>query len=139
MIDGASFCERCRHRELVLATIYHIASPADWEQGRQAGEYTTSTRGKTLTEVGFIHASTGAQIALVAGFIRQDDPDEPLVILVIDTDRLTSPLQHDEVPGWDEPFPHIYGPLNPDAVVDVIPLEPGPNGDFAFTPPATGQ
>jgi hypothetical protein len=36
--------------------------------------------------------------------------------------RRTAPWQLDEVPGADEPFPHIYGPLNASAVVDELPL-----------------
>jgi uncharacterized protein (DUF952 family) len=118
-----------------MATIYHVTSPADWKQGRQAGEYTTSTRGKTLADVGFLHASTATQVIPVAGFIHRDDPDEPLVVLVIDTGKLTSPIWHDQVPGWTEPFPHIYGPLNPDAVVDVIELKPGSDGELSFALP----
>ena len=47
----------------------------------------------------------------------------------------SAPWQYDDVPGQPEPFPHIYGPLNPDAVVDVVPLEPGPDGKFTFEPP----
>ena len=120
-----------------MAIIYHLTTAGDWEQGKAAGAYTTSTRGRTLAEQGFIHASTPRQVAPVANSFYKDVPD--LVVLVIDTDRLTSPLQHDEVPGWDEPFPHIYGPLNPEAVVDAVPLEPGPDGEFSFTPPATGR
>jgi uncharacterized protein (DUF952 family) len=118
-----------------MAIIYHVTSPADWEQGAQAGEYTTSTRGKTLAEVGFLHASTATQIIPVAGFIHRDDPEESLVVLVIDTGKLTSPIRHDQVPGWIEPFPHIYGPLNPDAVIQVITLEPGPDGELSITLP----
>lgn len=121
-----------------MSTIYHVTSAADWEAGRTAGEYTTSTRGKTLAEVGFLHASTAAQIVPVAGFIHQDAPEEPLIVLVVDTGRLTSPWRYDDVPGWDEPFPHIYGPLNPDAVVEAVPFEPGPDGEFSFTPPPAG-
>lgn len=121
--------------ELAMATIYHITSPADWEHGRKAGEYTTSTRGKTLADVGFLHASTATQVIPVAGFIHRDAPDEPLVVLVIDTGKLTSPICHDQVPGWTEPFPHIYGPLNPDAVVDVIELEPRSDGELSFALP----
>jgi uncharacterized protein (DUF952 family) len=32
----------------------------------------------------------------------------------------------------EAPFPHIYGPLNTDAVVTVRPLAPGPDGQFSF-------
>lgn len=104
--------------------IYHIATAADWERARRDGSYTTSTwdrtlnRGRTLAEVGFIHASTAAQTAPTANRFYPGI-GEPLVILVIDTGRLTARLAYDEVPGSPEKFPHIYGPLNLDAVVGV--------------------
>ena len=49
-----------------MTLIYHIAEAADWEQARRDGQYTMSTRGRTLAEEGFIHASTAAQVPLVA-------------------------------------------------------------------------
>ena len=118
-----------------MTVIYHLTTATDWEHGRAAGEYTTSTRGKTLAEQGFIHASTAGQVAPVANSFYRGAPG--LLVLVIDTERLTSPLKWDDVPGWDEPFPHIYGPLNPDAVVGTVPLDPGPDGEIAFEPPAS--
>jgi glutathione S-transferase len=114
-----------------MTLIYHIASAAEWEQALRDGAYTTSTRGRTLAEQGFIHASTAGQVAPVANSFYADAPD-PL-LLVIDTDRVTAEIRHDEVPGWDEPFPHIYGPLNPDAVVETRQLERDVDGQFVFT------
>jgi hypothetical protein len=32
------------------------------------------------------------------------------------------------------PYPHIYGPLNTDAVVQARPFRPGPGGEFSFVP-----
>ena len=46
------------------------------------GQYTTSTRGLTLAEQGFIHASAAAQVAPVANAFYQGEPD--LLLLVID-------------------------------------------------------
>ena len=43
-----------------MQRLYHIATVPDWEQAQRDGEYTTSTRGRSLSEEGFIHASTGA-------------------------------------------------------------------------------
>jgi len=45
----------------------------------------------------------------------------PLVLLTIDTDRLTSPWQED--PVGDDTFPRVYGPINPSDVVRVQPLD----------------
>lgn len=105
---------------------------ADWERALADGEYTMSTRGVTVAEQGFIHASTASQVSGVANSFYQDAPD--LLLLVIDAERLTAPLRYDEVPGAAEPFPHIYGPLNPDAVIQVLPFPPGPDGTYSFDP-----
>jgi len=101
--------------------IYHIASPADWEQARRTGQYTTSTRGVTLAQEGFIHTSTAAQVPGVADAFYRDAPD--LVLLVIDTERVGPPIRYEPGPAGD-PYPHIYGPLNTDAVVEVRPFPP---------------
>jgi uncharacterized protein (DUF952 family) len=57
-----------------------------------------------------------------------------LVVLVIDQDLVSSELRYEAVPGWDTPFPHIYGPLNTSAVIETLPLAPGPDGSFIFPP-----
>ena len=67
-----------------MTFIYHIAAAADWERAVRDGQYTMSTRGLTLAEQGFIHASTADQVALVANAFYQGEPD--LLLLVIDTD-----------------------------------------------------
>jgi glutathione S-transferase len=116
-----------------VTVIYHIALAADWERARALGEYTTSTRGVTLAEQGFIHASTERQVAGVANSYYQGVPG--LLVLVIDAGKLTAPLRYDAVPGAAEPFPHIYGPLNVDAVIAAVDLTPGPDGTFSFEEP----
>jgi uncharacterized protein (DUF952 family) len=114
-----------------MSIIYHIATAADWEQASKDGQYTTSTRGVTLAEEGFIHASTAAQVAAVANRYYKGEPD--LLMLVIDTDRVVPEIRWEDVPGSDAPYPHIYGPLNIDAAVEARPVEPGANGEFSFT------
>lgn len=62
-----------------------------------------------------------------------------MVLLVIDPKRLTSPLEY-ESPVGQHPtevgqlFPHVYGPLNIDAVYDVISMPPNSDGFFALSP-----
>ncbi|HWF83075.1 MAG TPA: DUF952 domain-containing protein [Streptosporangiaceae bacterium] len=110
--------------------IYHIAFEADWSLAAQTGEYRVSTRGRTLAEQGFIHASDAHQVAGVANVIyRQDDG---LVVLEIDAAKLRPEVRYESVPDSGELFPHIYGPLNVDAVVAIVPLTRGPDGSFAF-------
>ena len=46
------------------------------------------------------------------------DADD-LVLLHIDEAKLTAPLVYEVVGDAPGPFPHLYGPLNTDAVVHV--------------------
>jgi uncharacterized protein (DUF952 family) len=117
-----------------VSVIYHIATRADWERAMKDGEYTRSSVDKTLAEEGFIHASQASQVSRTANkFYRHVAAD--LVLLVIDTGLLRAEVRYEDVPGAELPFPHIYGPLNTDAVVDTRPFKPGPDGTFAFTGP----
>jgi uncharacterized protein (DUF952 family) len=102
--------------------IFHIATVEDWERAQRTGAYTTSTRGVTLEEEGFLHASRADQWEAVRERYYTDAP-EPLVLLEIDTDLLDVPWV-EEPPGPDatETFPHVYGRLSPHAVVAVHPL-----------------
>jgi uncharacterized protein (DUF952 family) len=113
--------------------IYHIAAAADWARACRDGTYTTSTRGRTLAEEGFIHTSTAGQVALVANAFYRGEPD--LLLLVIDPDRVKEEIRYEHVPGQAQPYPHIYGPLNIDAVVQTRPFQPDPDGQFSFEVP----
>lgn len=113
-----------------MSLIYHIANESDWEDATREGEYRHSTRGRTLEQQGFIHASQPSQVEPVANAFYSGAGR--LVVLVIDEDRVRPEIHYERVPGWDLPFPHIYGPLNTDAVVETIPLAPGPDGRFSF-------
>jgi uncharacterized protein (DUF952 family) len=111
--------------------IYHIAFRCDWEKAIEHGEYRISTRGRTLDEQGFIHASDAHQVALVANFLYR--PDEELIVLVIEPERLHAQVRYEYVPDSADPFPHIYGPINADAVVATQALEFDADGAFSFT------
>ena len=105
--------------------LFHIATRADWEEARRSGRYTTSTYGVTLAEEGFIHASRGDQWQGVRERFYAH-VTEPLVLLVIDAERLDVPVVEEAPPGAGpgaETFPHLYGALDPAAVVQALPLE----------------
>ncbi|GAA3780679.1 DUF952 domain-containing protein [Plantactinospora mayteni] len=111
--------------------IFHIAEESDWAAAQVSGDYRVSTRGRSLAEEGFIHASRRGQVLGVAEAAYTDAG--PLLLLRIDPDLLSSPVRDDEVaPGIF--FPHIYGPINLDAVVAVAPLERTADGRFVMPP-----
>ncbi|KUL30420.1 DUF952 domain-containing protein [Streptomyces regalis] len=102
--------------------ILHITERSLWDAAREHGTYEISTRGRTLRDEGFIHCSTRAQLPAVAAFLygSYDGPDE-LVVLVVDPARLDVPLKYEAPEPGSEEFPHVYGPIPVDAVVDVEP------------------
>jgi glutathione S-transferase len=117
-----------------VSRIYHIATRADWEQATTAGEYTTSSVGTTLAQEGFIHASQASQVARTANKFYRDVPGD-LLLLVIDPGLVGPEVRYEPVPGAELPFPHIYGPLNVDAVAEARPLPRQSDGTFAFSEP----
>jgi uncharacterized protein (DUF952 family) len=103
--------------------IYHILPSENWERAREQGDY----RPASLTNEGFIHLSTRDQ---VAGTLSRFFADHSgLILLCIDVARLHSELRYDAADG--QFFPHLYGPLNLDAVVDVLKIAPGTNDPFS--------
>jgi uncharacterized protein (DUF952 family) len=104
--------------------IYHLAEQTHWQQALRDGRYTGSTRGRSLADEGFIHASSEQQWPVVRSRFYAD-VTEPLVLLHIDEVRLSSRVV-EEVgdPATGEVFPHVYGPIEVDAVVATTLLEP---------------
>jgi uncharacterized protein (DUF952 family) len=96
--------------------IYHITTLQNWQQAQGAGHY----EAPSLKEEGFIHCSQEAQVTAVLE--RYYAGKTGLVKLVIDPDRLTSKLVYEWSPSVQDTFPHIYGSINLDAVVEVVPL-----------------
>jgi len=100
--------------------IYHLALAGDWAAARATGEYRISTRGLTLEQVGFIHASYAHQIA--ATYQRFYADAGPLKLLIIDPQRLAAlglPLRAEAAPDSGELFPHVYGALPVEVVLQV--------------------
>jgi glutathione S-transferase len=98
--------------------LYHLALEEDWQQARNEGVYSRSTRGKSLQEVGFVHASWSHQVEPTWQRFYGDGPE--LRLLVIDPSRLEAagiPLREEPAPGSGERFPHLYGALPIGAVL----------------------
>lgn len=93
--------------------VYHITTPAQWAEAQTLGEY----RADTLATEGFMHCSTWDQVAGVLERYYAAAPQ--LLRLKIARDRVNPPLVFELAGSLNEVFPHIHGPLNLDAVVEV--------------------
>jgi len=103
--------------------IFHITTAPEWETARREGAY----RAPSLETEGFIHCSLPTQVTHVADWFYRDIPD--LLLLCIFPSELTSELKWE--PSSDAfagEFPHVYGPIDIEAVVLALPWEQGENG-----------
>lgn len=96
--------------------IYHVLPKAQWLQAQQAGSYEAAS----LATEGFIHASKAHQVAGVLE--RYFNGKNDLLLLHIDEHQLRAPLIYELSPSVNEEFPHIYGPINLDAVTKTEPI-----------------
>ena len=109
--------------------ILHIVARSDWDSALARGIYAPPSLGAE----GFIHCSTRAQILSTANRFYRGRTG--IVILCIDESRLAAAPQYessDSALGEASAhlFPHLYAPLNLDAVVQVIDFPCGADGTF---------
>ncbi|HQV07249.1 MAG TPA: DUF952 domain-containing protein [Chitinophagaceae bacterium] len=99
-----------------MPLIYHITTAGEWAAAKEKGMY----EAKSLQAEGFIHCSFDNQVegVLERYFAGKKD----LVKLVIDPEKLTGKLLFDWSKSIADTFPHVYGPINTDAVIEVIRL-----------------
>ena len=97
-----------------MPIIYHVATAASWNAAKEKGFY----EHPSLKKEGFIHCSQDHQVAGVLE--RYFKGQAGLVKLVIDTDRLSSKYVFDWSPSSQDTFPHIYGPINTEAVIEIV-------------------
>ncbi|WP_215456283.1 DUF952 domain-containing protein [Streptomyces sp. ATCC 21386] len=110
--------------------IYHVVSLDAWT-ARPDQPYAPSS----LPEDGFVHCSPdeATTLAVVNAFYR--NAPKPLHVLVLDEERLTARVEFEAAApapppgvGEDVLFPHVFGPLDRDAVVRILEIRWDQNG-----------
>jgi len=130
----AAWCACLGRLENTVTHIFHITSRRAWETARERGSY----RPASLESEGFIHFSGAHQVVQVANSFYQGQ--QGLVLLEADTALLDAELRWEPPAGLPAPvegtsedlFPHLYGPLDLDAVLVVHDFPPGPDGRFSL-------
>ena len=104
--------------------IYHILPKADWQAAVENGVY----RAASLGSQGFIHFSRAEQVLQVAANFYRGQKD--LLLLTVAVERLKGEVRYEDLLGEGQLFPHLFGPLNLDAVVGVDQFEADAEGNF---------
>lgn len=94
-----------------VSHVYHLISESDWRAISQKTHYSP----ESLAKEGFIHFSLPPQLAGVVSRFYSGCKD--LLVLKIDVSKVPGEFIFEEADGSQ--YPHLYQPLNLDAVVDV--------------------
>lgn len=113
--------------------IVHITTKEDWKRAQSNRKYIASS----LDNEGFIHCSTVRQAVDTANLFFKGQ--KGLILLCIDENRLKSELKYEDPtggrkhdPNVGKLFPHIYGPINLDAVKKVVDFPSDDSGFFTL-------
>ena len=98
--------------------IYHLTTLPEWEHAQDKGYYAPPS----YENHGYIHCATEEQLDTVMNTHFKEH--ENLVKLTIDPNRLTQKLKYDSINDEGHEYPHIYGPLNLEAVTQIVFLDP---------------
>jgi uncharacterized protein (DUF952 family) len=94
-------------------TLYHIVHPEWWETFAKKDYY----KSETLSEEKFIHLSTLEQIN---GTLENFFKGSGRVFLIhINAKKLVAELLFEDLYNHGSMYPHLYGRLNKDAVIEV--------------------
>lgn len=108
-----------------MSVLLHITTWPRWLEAAAAGQYTA----ESLQREGFIHCSTADTVLKVANQHFRGEAD--LVLLCIAQAQVAAEVRYEGPYGGDY-YPHIYGPLNCDAVFKVVEFPAGPDGRFVM-------
>ena len=114
-----------------MGWIFHIITKEDWAKANSEGQYSP----ESLAVEGFIHMSKADQLTYVANNLYKGK--EGLKLLKVWEEDIKEKIIHEppkEAPQSGFMFPHIYGPLNLDAIKKVLEFEPEEDGSFKLPP-----
>lgn len=107
--------------------VFHLTERSLWHRAALSQDYPWSSRGLSYQQAGFVHCSFAGQLAGVRQRFFGDLADADLAVLRLDPARLTGPVLVEELRPEHEPghgaqggFPHLFGPLAPRAVAEVL-------------------
>mgnify|MGYP001067441005 CR=1 FL=1 len=103
--------------DLDLHALYHLATEVEWAEHQEDG----SIAPPSLETEGFVHCSWGHQVPGTVG--KHFAHVTGLLALRLDPDRLGDVrLVEEDSYGSGQAFPHAYGPIPVDAVIDATPV-----------------
>jgi len=107
--------------------IYHISDKNEWV----ACDGQTNYFPQRYVKDGFVHCSDKDQVEDVANSMFKGRAD--LMLLTIDPTKLISKTVYENLSGGDEKFPHVYGAIDKQAIVEISEFKCDNYGLFHMT------
>jgi uncharacterized protein (DUF952 family) len=104
--------------------LFHITTKEEWKKFTNSGNYEP----ESIDSQGFIHCSTGEQVEDTANRLFGDNDE--ILLLVIDATMLREDIKYEEDESTGQKYPHLYNPLNTNAIIDKISIKAEDNGQF---------
>ena len=102
---------------------YHLAISSEW-RAQKGGE---SYKPGVFDADGFIHCTNGLDLLTEIANMFYKNSQEPRIVLVLNVNEVKADVRYDDA---EQRFPHIYGALNPDAVIAELPVNRSEDGTF---------
>lgn len=106
--------------------VYHFTERHNYERAQVEGSFTLPS----LKSEGFIHCSKDSQVVRIANAIARNWED--VLLLKIETSRLSAALVYENTEGGQELFPHVYGPIDLEAIVEAKDFGRDAAGGYVF-------
>src|SRR4051812_46661188 len=108
---------------MMATRTYHLVPQPYFESQDPAADY----RPEAFEREGFIHTTDGDdELILTANRHCKTDP-RPYLVLELDLTRVVAPVRYDD---GRRIYPHIYGPLNRDAILAIRTMRRAEDGTF---------
>ena len=107
-----------------MAIIYHMTTKGAWAAVDPSQGY----QPESLATEGFIHCSTITQLLGVANGLYRGQQES--IILFVEESRVAAKIIYEDCYETKQDFPHIYGPLMPSAVTEIIEFPCNEDGSF---------
>lgn len=102
---------------------FHLTPLVVWSAQSSADTYLP----EAFTREGFIHCTDGEDRVIEVGNRYYTSDPRPYCLLTLERGRLTSRVIYEDE---DRLYPHIYGPINTNAVIEVRQVLRGEDGAF---------
>ncbi len=103
--------------------MFHLVPAEYYRDCDSAAVYTPAS----FETDGFIHCTDGVDNVTSIGNAHYKDDRRMYIVLVIDRTKVRAEIKYEDPARV---YPHIYGPLNRDAITDIVPILRASDGTF---------